>query len=346
MIGGSYMRKKLCNYVIIPLFVFIVVVFSGGKNVDAASNVRINSSNFPDVNFRKRIQVYDKNHDGSLSKSEINKVKKLDLRNTKHKKHMKNITNYKGIEYFSNLRSFICGDYDSDSRRPKGALDLSRNKKLEYVSIREQPFTSYIKEVKLTNCRKLKELYISNGSTVEKLDLKGCTNLTKIFIMDDNRLKSLDVSSCRKLKELDICEARKLTKVKLGEINKLEILDIAICPSLKNINIKNQTNLKSLSLSKTAIKNLDLKNKKQLTGLNLQETPTTSLDLSNQKNLRWIAIRKTKLNQLDLSQTLITRAKVASDVDYYCYVYDKNVEIVFADGEKIMSPFDRDMSVK
>ncbi|MCI5504553.1 MAG: hypothetical protein MR410_10870, partial [Eubacterium sp.] len=143
-----------------------------------------------------------------------------------------------------------------------------------------------------------------------------------------------------------ICEARKLTKVKLGEINKLEILDIAICPSLKNINIKNQTNLKSLSLSKTAIKNLDLKNKKQLTGLNLQETPTTSLDLSNQKNLRWIAIRKTKLNQLDLSQTLITRAKVASDVDYYCYVYDKNVEIVFADGEKIMSPFDRDMSVK
>ena len=80
--------------------------------------------------------------------------------------------------------------------------------------------------------------------------------------------------------------------------------------------------------------------------MNLQETPTTSLDLSNQKNLRWIAIRKTKLNQLDLSQTLITRAKVASDVDYYCYVYDKNVEIVFADGEKIMSPFDRDMSVK
>ena len=47
-----------------------------------------------------------------------------------------------------------------------------------------------------------------------------------------------------------------------------------------------------------------------------------------------------------MSQTLITRAKVASDVDYYCYVYDKNVEIVFADGEKIMSPFDRDMSVK
>ena len=76
------MRKKLCNYVIIPLFIFIAVLFSGGKSVHAASNVRINSSNFPDVNFRKRIQIYDKNHDGYLSKSEINKVKKLDLSKT------------------------------------------------------------------------------------------------------------------------------------------------------------------------------------------------------------------------------------------------------------------------
>lgn len=361
------MSKNLRSVIMLSFFLLAAAVFSGGKNVDAASRVRINAANFPDVIFRKRIQIYDKNHNGYLSKSEIKKVKKLDLRNTKYKKNIKNITNYKGIEYFTNLRSLVCGDYESG--KSKGVLDLSRNKKLEDVSVGQHPFTSYIKEVKLTNCKNLKELSISNGSRVEKLDVKGCSNLTKIWIGDCDYLKSLDVSSCRKLKELDITEARRLTKVKLGEINKLEILDIGICPLLKKINVKKQTNLKSLRLSKTFIKNLNLKNNKELTGLYLQETPISALDLSNQekleslklfwmkdisqldlsnqKNLKWIAVRKTKLNRLDLSKTLLTKEKALSrDSDYYCYVYNKNIEIIFADGEKVMSPFNRRWYIK
>ncbi|MBR3293699.1 MAG: leucine-rich repeat domain-containing protein, partial [Oscillospiraceae bacterium] len=121
----------------------------------AAWDVAINATNFPDANFRSYVSGNcDSNGDGKLSAREIAAVTYIGCFN-------KNIASLKGIEHFTALTELWC-----DVNRLT-SLDVSKNTALT-------------------------ELYCYNNQ-LTALDVSGCTALTKLWC-GVNRLTSLDVS--------------------------------------------------------------------------------------------------------------------------------------------------------
>ena len=70
--------------------------------VKAAGDVVINSTNFPDDNFRIFITRFDSDGSGTLTAAEIKNIKEMDC-------SFKQIINLKGIEHFTALKSLNCG---------------------------------------------------------------------------------------------------------------------------------------------------------------------------------------------------------------------------------------------
>lgn len=68
----------------------------------ALADVAINSTNFPDDNFRTVVETFDKDGNGTLSTAEIEAVTSIDCSNN-------SIQSLKGIEYFTSLDALSCG---------------------------------------------------------------------------------------------------------------------------------------------------------------------------------------------------------------------------------------------
>ncbi len=180
-------------------------LFSAPIDVNAAEDVVINESNFPDSAFRSVIsKKVDKNKDGKLSQKEIQAVKELDVSNK--------ATNMKGIEYFTELEVLYV------DRANLTSLDLSKNTKLKGVDCRFNPKLSSLilgknKNLEGIDCR---------GCNLTTLDLTGCPNIDGVFCFSNN-LTSLDLSKNPKLQWLR-CEGNKLTSLNLSKNPKMEFL--------------------------------------------------------------------------------------------------------------------------
>ena len=138
----------------------------------------INSTNFPDDNFRVFVsRYYDKNNDGRLSATELNNVKEMDLTGES------GIASLKGIEFFDGLTTLNCAGIGLTS------LDLSRNRALRTL-----------------NC---------SGNLLTSLDLRANGSLLTLSC-GDNRLTSLDISKCYYLNTID-CSGNDLDGLYLGD---------------------------------------------------------------------------------------------------------------------------------
>ncbi|NBI64745.1 hypothetical protein D3Z38_17295 [Clostridiales bacterium] len=333
------MKKSFRNCVILFAVALLAAMAWGTEQVDAASQVRINSQNFPDKAIRKVARSYDKNKNGYLSPKEISKIKKVRL----DKPGGEMITNYKGLERFTNLRVLHCCEAGMKSKK-EITLDLSKNKKLEQLRLgyyNLENLESNVTKLKLTNCKKLKTLDVTGVSRLKTLDVKGCVALKEMSISYSKRLTTLDVSSCHKLERLLVFESKKLSQLKLGTINKLERLDLRYCPALKTLDLGKQTKLKELSVSNAPTRKLNVKNNVRLEALYLYRVPVTELNLKKQSRLKGVQIYAPKLKRLNLTGTKITKERCISEPNfYYCCIYNKNVTVVLADGEKMISPVD------
>ena len=112
------------------LLLLAVALFATATAVRAQAP-QINSTNFPDENFRAIVAgtAIDKNSDGYLSTEEIAAVTELDVGE-------KNIASLKGIEFFTALKRLWCYSNQMTS------LDVSKNKALILLSC----FNNQIKE--------------------------------------------------------------------------------------------------------------------------------------------------------------------------------------------------------
>lgn len=134
--------KKLKQLLAALLSVAIVVPMYA-MNVSAAGEVYINSTNFPDANFREKVSdECDTNGDGMLSTSEINAVTGLRVYNL-------GISDLTGINYFTNLTALEC------SLNNLTSLDVSNLTNLIYLACSENNLTS--------------------------LDVSGCTSLAIFY---------------------------------------------------------------------------------------------------------------------------------------------------------------------
>ncbi len=178
-----------------------------------STNVEISEANFPDANFRNFVKDYDLDDSNSLSEEEIAKVTKMDL-------FGKSIFNLKGIEYFTNLETLLCGLNNLTS------VDVSSNTNLRNLDISNNSVDTLVLNTGIQfltcNNNKLKSLDVSNFNSLSTLNCvkneietlrvnSGLTNLSCY----DNKLQQLDLSGNTNLKTL-YCQRNQLSYLNLG----------------------------------------------------------------------------------------------------------------------------------
>ena len=226
-----------------------------------SAGVAIDNTNFPDANFRTFVKNFDTNKDDSLSDTEIAAVEEIDC-------YDKGISNLKGIEYFTALRSLNCG-YNQLT-----ALDVSKNTTLTKLYCKNNQLTvlDVSKNTALTYLR-------CNRNQLTSLDVSKNTALTKLYC-STNQLTSLDVSKNTALTKLD-CYNNQLT----------------------SLDVSKNTALAGLNCGYNQLTALDVSKNTALTGLECSTNQLTSLDVSKNTALTYLDCDKNQLTSLDVSNT-------------------------------------------
>jgi len=146
--------------------------------------------------------------------------------------------------------------------------------------------------------KRISEINCSLRSFSGKLDVSGCTALTKLGCYI-TKLTSLDVSGCTALTALD-CSSNQLTSLDVSGCTALTALD---CSSnqLTSLDVSGCTALKTLECYKNQLTSLDVSGCTVLTELDCYNNNLTSLDVSNNTALTVLNCYNNNLTSLDIS---------------------------------------------
>ena len=305
--------------------------------------IAIGKKNFPDTNFRTYLENQAYAYDGFITPTEFLQISSIDVSG-------KNISNLKGIEFFTALQQLACYEnqlttldvsenlalkYLWCSNNQLMDLDVSKNTALEQFNFSYNQLT----DIDVSNCPNLTYL-CTFGNKLTKLDV---SKLIKLDILEtsNNQLSSLDVSKntaltvleCHdnQLTSLDVSKNTALTKLNCS-YNQLSALDVSINTALTYLDYEGNK-LTSLDISKNTtlieiygdynnLSNIDVSHNVALQKLNCGVNLLTSLDVSKNPNLTLIDCSNNFLTSLDVSKnTALTRL--------YCYgnsIYGNNMD--------------------
>ena len=199
----------------------------------------INSTNFPDDNFRAYLLSQDYGKDGKLTESEIKEITKIDVSNM-------GINSLKGIGYFKKLETLYCHENLLMS------LDVTNNLEMRFVQCNNNQLTlcNVSKNTKLTSLKcdynNLTTLDVSKNTSLEYLNCRG------------NQLTSLDVTENTMLSYLN-CYRNQLTSLVLTKNPMLSSLNCSN-NKLTSLDVSKQTNLYELDCSKNQIRDRAMDN--------------------------------------------------------------------------------------
>ena len=202
---ASALTLSLCTPVLAEGIAALPAPTSGTSQPDETGDVPIDPAHFPDDNFIAYVELgCDKDHDGTLSQDELNRVTELYVDHA-------NIKDLTGIELFPNLDKLDC-KYNNLTR-----LDVSKNTKLTKLYCESNQLTG----LDLSKNTALTVLYCECNH-LTRLDLSKNTELTELNCQD-NQLTSLDLSKNTALTKL-YCALNQLTSLDLSKNTALTIL--------------------------------------------------------------------------------------------------------------------------
>ena len=202
---ASALTLSLCTPVLAEGIAALPAPTSGTSQPDETGDVPIDPAHFPDDNFIAYVELgCDKDHDGTLSQDELNRVTELYVDHA-------NIKDLTGIELFPNLDKLDC-KYNNLTR-----LDVSKNTKLTKLYCESNQLTG----LDLSKNTALTELDCALNQ-LTGLDLSKNTALTELNCQD-NQLTSLDLSKNTALTKL-YCALNQLTSLDLSKNTALTIL--------------------------------------------------------------------------------------------------------------------------
>lgn len=173
---ASALTLSLCTPVLAEGAAALPAAEPGTSQRDETGGIPIDSTHFPDDNFIAYVELgCDKDHDGTLSQDELNRVTELYVDHA-------NIKDLTGIELFPNLDKLDC-KYNNLTR-----LDVSKNTKLTKLYCESNQLTG----LDLSKNTALTVLYCESNH-LTSLDLSKNTELTELNCQD-NQLTSLDLS--------------------------------------------------------------------------------------------------------------------------------------------------------
>ena len=202
---ASALTLSLCTPVLAEGTAALPAAEPGTSQRDETGGIPIDSTHFPDDNFIAYVELgCDKDHDGTLSQDELNRVTELYVDHA-------NIKDLTGIELFPNLDKLDC-KYNNLTR-----LDVSKITKLTKLYCESNQLTG----LDLSKNTALTELYCESNH-LTSLDLSKNTALTELNCQD-NQLTSLDLSKNTALTKL-YCALNQLTSLDLSKNTALTIL--------------------------------------------------------------------------------------------------------------------------
>lgn len=248
------------------------------------NGIAINSTNFPDDNFRQFLLERDFGKDGVITTEEIEKVTMLLIESGV------NIKSLKGIEYFSKLKWLRVGYGDNSLE----SLDVSQNLELETLQL----FYCDLPSIDVSSNINLKSLDIW-GNPITSLDVSNNPNLVRLDIIDAH-LTSIDVSKNPLLEELRCGGGSKLTSLDVSK-NKRLISLLVSGNDLSSIDVSVNTDLEELDISGNQITSLDVSRNIRLKELDVDENPLSAIDVTNNIALITLSCYNTNLTSLDIS---------------------------------------------
>ncbi len=226
---ASALTLSLCTPVLAEGIAALPAPTSGTSQPDETGDVPIDPAHFPDDNFIAYVELgCDKDHDGTLSQDELNRVTELYVDHA-------NIKDLTGIELFPNLDKLDC-KYNNLTR-----LDVSKNTKLTKLYCESNQLTG----LDLSKNTALTELDCALNQ-LTGLDLSKNTALTVLYC-ESNHLTSLDLSKNTALTELN-CQDNQLTSLDLSKNTALTKLYCAL-NQLTSLDLSKNTALTILGCS-------------------------------------------------------------------------------------------------
>ena len=278
--------------------------FNGSPaQVDAAGNLLINATNFPDVNFLSYISSsFDSDNSGYLTVSDVADVTRIYCPNEE-------IASLKGIEYFTVLTELYCG-----SNQLTG-LDVSRNTALTTLWC----YSNQLTGLDVSRNTALTTLYCYSNQ-LTGLDVSRNTALTTLYCYS-NQLTGLDVSRNTALTELQ-CGNNQLTELDVSRntalttlyctYNKLTSLDVSCCTALTklecyrnqltSLDVRDNAALIELKCNLNQLTSLDVSCCTALARLECGNNQLTELGVSSNTALKLLSCWFNQLTELDVSR--------------------------------------------
>ena len=274
-------------------------------------NVPVTTSTFSDSVFRSYVSSnFDKDRNGTLSSSELQAVKAIDV-------HGMGIGSLKGIEFFTKLQTLNCsseiavaifyaGGKTGTPISEISGIDTSRKYRFGYQLVGNTITSLNLKcntELKTLNCsgNRLTSLDLSANSKLEEL---ACVGLyyydTEKEVTYDYRLSSLNLSSNTALRSLN-CSMNRLTTLDLSKNTALTDIDCSN-NELTSLSASACTNLVMLLCNDNKITSLNISGCTLLQILECSTNNLSTLNITNNKDLVLLYCRFNKLKTLDISK--------------------------------------------
>lgn len=275
-------------------------IFFLPHSANAASQIKIDQTHFPDKTFRKYVKEFDTNKNGYLSQKERKAVKKLKLYHWSCSLdsglQSAPKINLKGMEYFPKIKNLEITNYKVKN------LNLAKLKKLVSVDLMEVGK----KDGKETDT----VLDFSQNTNLKNISIES-GNTKQIYFPKNNKIQKLELSSMKQLKNLSFIHLSQLKDLSFTH-SKIEKINLNGCTNVRKINLSYNdinkitidacTNLEELDLYKNNLKSLDLTQNKKLKILRVDNNNLFELDLSQNKELTDLNISRNNLLGLDLSK--------------------------------------------
>ena len=249
----------------------------------ARADVTINTTNFPDANFRS--YLLSQYPSGTITMSQLNARDSLYLYN-------KGISNLKGVEYFTQLTYLMCYSNNLTS------VDVSALTKLVYLNLGYNKLTS----INVSSNTALQELYLQHNSFSSSINVSSHSALRTFWVTDNpnlrglycwrNNLTNFDVSGCTSLTELKCYNNDNLTTIGgLDDCTALTYLDCEDCSIISLSDLSGLSKLETLLARNNWLSTLDVSyhsyltrvrvsGNTRLTELNCYSCDLNSLDVS------------------------------------------------------------------
>jgi Leucine-rich repeat (LRR) protein len=303
MIG---LTEKIMNELRKTCLLFMFILSTMMISFSAKADVVLDTTNFPDANFRAYIATNTSVVEGgTISQAKLNGVTYINC-------SAKSIASLKGIENFTALTMLECANNALTS------LDVSKNTALVTLGCygNQLPTLDVSQLTALTalDCERnqLTSLDVSHNTALTRLECSN-NNLTALDVSHNTALTSLDCLN-NKITSLDVTKNTALVEF-ICSSNRLTALDVTKNTSLKvlrcylnqitSLDVTKNTALLELYCDANPLKSLNLTKNTALLWLDCGADQLSTLDVTNNTALKYLVLSTNSLTTIDLSKNTL-----------------------------------------